>query len=146
MKLFQRVNSHPVHILDKYNNLSPSSFIPFCSFGGDMESVGTNIKEIDIPVCNIFQAVIRNDQLCYEADLNKLKDDNDIKVFKQLQLGLVLLLDYNVERQLDLDGKKGKQKMAKKNIIRLNDELNEARIFLDTISINPCFKIYDNTH
>ena len=111
-----------------------------------METVGTTIKEIDIPVCNIFQAVIRNDQLCYEADLNKLKDDNDIKVFKQLQSGLVLLLDYNVERQLDLDGKKGKTKMTKKNIIRLNDELNEARIFLNTISINPCFKIYDNTH
>ena len=111
-----------------------------------MESVGTNIQEIDIPVCNIFQAVIRNDQMCYEADLNKLKDDNDIKVFKQLQLGLVLLLDYNVERQSDLDGKKGKTKIAKKNIIRLNDELNEARIFLDTISINPCFKIYDNSH
>ena len=37
-------------------------------------------------------------------------------------------------------------KMTKKNIIRLNDELNEARIFLDTISINPCFKIGDNTH
>ena len=67
-------SNHPVHILDEEGNFSPSSFIPFCAFGNDMKSMGREINGFDDPVCDSFEAKIRNDQLCYEVDLEKYKD------------------------------------------------------------------------
>ena len=62
--------SHPVHITtSKANQLSPSAFIPFCEFGGNMSTVGIKIDQFDVPVCNSFQSKILNDQLCYEIGL-----------------------------------------------------------------------------
>ena len=75
------------------------------------------------PVCDSFEAKIRNDQLCYEVDLEKYKDKNEIE--EQLKSGLVLLLDYNLERQSETyDPKKIQKHSSEKNV----------RIYLDTIS------------
>ena len=93
-----RVTNHPVHIIGEKGAMSPSSFIPFCSFGEDMETLGTRIEDFDIPICNSFQAKIKYDQLCYELDLQKLKNNTDIE--DQLKSGLFLVLDYNEDRQL----------------------------------------------
>ena len=98
MKDLHRVTNHPVHIIDEKGALSPSSFIPFCSFGEDMDVMGTKLKEFEIPICNSFRAKIKSDQLCYELDLQKLKNNTLIK--EQLQFGLFLVLDYNEDRQL----------------------------------------------
>ena len=102
MKDLHRVTNHPVHIDDK-GALSPSSFIPFCSFGEDMDVMGTKLKEFEIPICNSFRAKIKRDQLCYELDLQKLKNNSLIK--EQLQFGLFLVLDYNEDRQLIMKNK-----------------------------------------
>ena len=75
-------------------------------------------------VCDSFEEKIRNDQLCYEVDLEKFKNKNKIK--EQMKSGLVLLLDYNLERQSDLYNP---QKVHK----RSSDE-NEVHIYLNTIS------------
>ena len=116
-------SNHPVHILDREGNISPSSFIPFCSFGNDMKIMGRKMKGFDGPVCDSFEAKIRNDQLCYEVDLDKYKDE--IKIKEQLKSGLVLLLDYNLERQSEMYNPK-----------KLNDgsDENNVHIHLDTIS------------
>ena len=47
--------NHPVHILDADGDLSPSAFIPFCAWAGDMESLGTKAPNFSLPVCNAFQ-------------------------------------------------------------------------------------------
>ena len=67
---------HPVHIVTKNNQMSPSAFIPFCDFGGNMLQMGVKIDQFDVPVCNSFQARILNDQLCYEVDLNSFIGNN----------------------------------------------------------------------
>ena len=92
-----RVSNHPVHIVDEDGNLSPSAFIPFCEFGGNMSAMGVKIDQLDVPVCNSFKAKVLNDQLCYEVDPNLYIDRNDPK--KDLKLGLVLALDFNEDRQ-----------------------------------------------
>ena len=38
--IIQKYNNHPVHIIDMEGNLSPSAFIPFCEFGGNMSIMG----------------------------------------------------------------------------------------------------------
>ena len=116
-------SNHPVHILDREGNISPSSFIPFCSFGNDMKIMGKEIVGFNNPVCDSFEAKIRNDQLCYEVDLEKYKDKNNIK--EQLETGLVLLLDYNLERQSE---------MYNPEKVHKHSSENDVHIYLDTIS------------
>ena len=72
-------SNHPVHVLDREGNISPSSFIPFCAFGNDVKSMGQQVNGFDNPVCDSFEAKIRNDQLCYEVDLEMFKDQKRIK-------------------------------------------------------------------
>ena len=110
--------------MDREGKISPSSFIPFCSFGDDKKIMGRQAIGFNNPVCDSFEAKIRNDQLCYEVDLDKYKDDNKIK--EQLKSGLVLLLDYNLERQSEMYNPKKLNKVG-------SDE-NDVHIHLDTIS------------
>ena len=112
IKLLQQATNHPVHILTENGEYSPSSFIPFCSFGED--PVGTKVDDFDIPVCNIFRPRVRNDQLCYETDLEKMRSKDINTEKKQLKLGLVLILDYNEELQLGQYIKKNTSKLGEK--------------------------------
>ena len=86
--LLKTVSNHPVHVLNEAGNFSPSSFIPFCYFGE--EFVGDNINGFEIPVCNIFRPRNYLDQLCYETNLQDLKDTQ--KIGKQLEIGLTLVV------------------------------------------------------
>ena len=71
--------------------------IPFCSFGNDMEAMGTKVKGFNIPVCNSFKAKVIHDQLCYEVDLKDYEKKENRE--NELRDGLILLLDLNKERQ-----------------------------------------------
>ena len=111
--------NHPVHVFDKSGNLSPSAFIPMCSFGGDPE-VSKTTFDVGFPVCNSFEPVIHHDQICYEVDLNKkFKKDEDL--LRYLINGIVLVLDYNEDRQIDLNEETKDQK---------------ATLYFNTISTN----------
>ena len=118
--MFHRVSNHPVHMLEKEGTFSPSSFIPFCSFGDDMNIMGKKLNGFHDSVCDSFEAKIRNDELCYEVDLEKYRDESKIK--EQLESGLVLVLDYNLERQSKMYNPK-----------KVNSSEN-VHIYLDTIS------------
>ena len=126
----QIVTNHPVHIVNKTGGLSPSAFIPFCAFGGDMKVMGTKVEGFNISVCNSFEEKILNDQLCYEVDLEKFKDKQNIN--EQLENGLILILDYNEDRQTSIDSR-GKIKVIGKNIF-LPVKEESVQIYLDTIS------------
>ena len=49
-----KMASHPVHILDDEGKKTPSAFIPFCSFGGNMEVLGKPTSNFSFPVCDVF--------------------------------------------------------------------------------------------
>lgn len=123
------MSNHPVHILNAEGKLSPSSFIPFCYFGEKF--IGVKLPEYDMPVCNIFRPRNYIDQLCFETDLQDLKDSNSQKIEKQFKMGLTLVLDYNMERQ--------SYNIIQKNVSHgLKDLYNnvddDVSIFVDTIS------------
>ena len=129
MERLKVVNNHPVHIFDKNGFLSPTAFIPFCSFGGDMKSMGKRSELYDVPVCNSFKSKIRNNQLCYEIDLEDYKDPNNIE--KQLKEGLVLVVDYNEERQMaKLIENQNDESMG----YLTSEDINSVQIHLETIS------------
>ena len=110
-------------MIDRNGSLSPSAFIPFCSFGGDFYSMGTNYSKFKVPVCNSFQATVKDEQICYEIDLEQYRNEHDL--VKKLQEGLVLYLDYNEDKQLTLEKNKG----------------SEAHVYMDTISMMVKFKL-----
>ena len=128
--LLQTVTNHPVHILNDEGNFSPSSFVPFCSFGGKF--LGKKIDGFEIPVCDIFKPRTYLDQHCYETNLQHLKDSNNQKLEKQLETGLTLVIDYNEERQ--------SYNIIQKNVSHdmkapyHNDE-SSLSVHIDTISI-----------
>ena len=123
--------NHPVHIINEKNMLSPSAFIPFCDFGGKMSAVGIKIKEFEYPVCNSFQAKILNDQLCYEIDLNRFADENNVA--DELDLGFNFIMDYNEDRQVTFEqtSDQEKEKSLARNLAA--DNKHHAYIYLNTI-------------
>ena len=68
-----------MHFISKEKKLSPSAFIPLCEFGGNMSSVGIFIDHMNVFLCNSFQAKVLNDQLCYEVDLNRISNKDNIE-------------------------------------------------------------------
>ena len=112
-------------------SVSPSAFIPFCDFGGNMTSVGIKIDQFEAPVCNSFQAKLRNDQLCYEVDLNRFSNKDNIQ--NELDLGFNFLMDYNEDRQVTFKNKILSTKQKEISMSR-NAQLNhDFYIYFNTI-------------
>ena len=128
--MMQRDNNHPVHIIDEEGNLSKSAFIPFCEFAGNLSIMGVKIDEFQYPVCNSFKPRVMNDELCYEVDLNKYKDSDDME--QKLKVGLVFFMDYNEDRQVLLNESMNKEESFV-DVMEGNHGKN-ALIYLDTIS------------
>ena len=92
------ITNHPVHIVDLKGKISPSAFIPFCQFGlTEISSIGLNIDQFSIPVCNIFRETILVDQLCYQADIKDYLLEPNSEDFKT---GFTFLVDNNLDRQI----------------------------------------------
>ena len=133
-----KATNHPVHVLDSKGELSASSFIPFCEFGGNMSLLGVKAEQFQSPVCNSFKEKIVQDQLCYEMNINDFSNstkEEEKNKSELLKSGLILLLDYNEDRQI------GNQE-AEASVLddslesRLGKAKEEsAQIYLDTIGI-----------
>ena len=60
-------------------------FCSFCSFGDEL--IGSDIDGFDMKVCDIFKPKLFYDQLCYDTDLQEIKDRNSVNMMNQLELG-----------------------------------------------------------
>ena len=126
---------HPVHIVDKNKKLSPSAFIPFCEFGGNISAMGEKIDQFDVPVCNSFEAKIIDDQLCYEVDLNRFSNMNNIE--KELNAGFAFIMDYNEDRHIEFkEFSENNTDMSFVSRIDKSDDNLHAFLYLNTIGIN----------
>ena len=112
----QTKSYHPIHIYDKEGKVSPSAFIPFCAVGRSKSAVGQIMDAYELPLCNKFEAKIQSGQLCYEIDLDKYKNKNNLA--DDLKSGFVFLMDYNEDRQVTLQE---------------DDEIIENDLFVDKI-------------
>ena len=121
----RRIVNHPPHILDVNDGtLSPSSFIPFCSFAGNWNVTGEYTDMFSVPVCNIFKETMVEGHLCYKADLDRFKDE--VEREKIVSEGFVFLMDYNEDRMVTVGG-----------IDKEKDEGNkDATILVETVGKN----------
>ena len=94
--------------------------------------MGKKIDQFNVPVCNVFQAIILNDQLCYEVDLCRFSDKDNIE--KELQSGFAFMMDYNEDRQVTLhqEDKEPKESSLVSNVV-WSDDKEHAHIYLDTL-------------
>ena len=77
-------------------------------------------------------ATVHNDQLCYEVDLEKLK--NPVILHVQLKLGLVFFMDYNEDKQVRFENSsKGEATLSMGQAIDVSNENENAIIYLNTI-------------
>ena len=97
-----------------------------------MSATGTKIDQFAVPVCNSFQAKVLNDQLCYEVDLNKLSNKNNLD--REQKSGFSFIMDYNEDRQVtfEKDHVKVDDGSFANQIMEL-DDTERAFIYLDTI-------------
>ena len=80
-----------------------------------------------------FEAKLLNDQICYEVDLDKYSNKNNIK--SELEIGFNFIMDYNEDRQVTF------QRNYSKKIDGVNwadsivesDQLQHAVIYVETI-------------
>ena len=99
-----------------------------------MSAMGVKIDQFVVPVCNSFQAKIMNDQLCYEVDLNKFSDKNNIR--NELKLGLNFLMDYNEDRQVTFEQNISRKELGLANNLVASDQDQHASVYLDSIGRN----------
>ena len=132
--MFIVVSNHPVHIVSGNGQILPSALIPFCEFGENMHKMGLKVPKFDIPVCNSFKAMILNDQLCYEVDLNRFSHKEEIE--RELKSGFAFILDYNEDRQVSINEEYSIVLKNKSLVDRSGRNVNqEALLYLNTIGI-----------
>jgi hypothetical protein len=138
----QSISNHPVHIVDSQGNMSPSSFIPFCEFGGNIKVLGEDIPQLDYPVCNKFKPKIRNGQLCYQVDVNEFKDQ--ILDTKDIKRGLTFAMDYNSEKMIKESSEKMIDISVKgfyKKQRTASDKAEKATIYVETLGRMHYFEL-----
>ena len=136
------VNTNPPHILTNSGHQMPSAFIPFCSYGTNMEILGEFVENLTFPVCNKFTPSILDGQLCYELDIASVVKGS-LSSEKGRQAGLMMILDYNLERQVvparervtRTEGGNGRETSMNLEIVP-EAEQAAAKIYLHTLARN----------
>ena len=91
------ISNHPPHIMvEGHQDVSPSAFIPFCSFGGNRSVMGRFYDKFNTFVCDKFRPAYLDGQLCYQVDVNEQK--NKVDGNKMEYHGIEFMLDYNFDR------------------------------------------------
>ena len=105
-----------------------------------MSAMGTKIDEFDVPVCTSFQAKVLNDQLCYEVDLNKLSNKNNLN--RELKTGFTFIMDYNEDRQVTFNHNfsRGEDLSLTGNVVE-SDKDQHAVIYLNTVGKSTIRKL-----
>ena len=124
--------NHPVHVMSGNTKLSPSAFIPFCEFGQDMKKVSLDIDNFRTPFCNIFTRRIVNKQLCFEVDLEEIR--NKTYSSNDLSSGFAFFIDLNEDREINKsDGRNNVNGDHRSFVERIKGRQSEVTIHLNTI-------------
>ena len=125
--------NHPVHISDRH---TISAFIPFCSFGSNVDLIRKKLTHFQVPVCSIFRKKIFSGQVCYEADLNQFKNKIDWKT--ALKKGFSFIIDtndeYDVKNLFQRQASKRLENDLDFNSFKETENNNKFAVMLKTIS------------
>ena len=103
-----------------------------------MSVMGSKVENFDVPVCNSFQATMLNDQLCYEVDPNEFITFQNIE--NDLKTGLVLLIDYNEDRQVIFED--STDTSANNLVGKFEKALNDKKMMIYLSTIGMYIKVF----
>ena len=130
---FEELINHPAHISDR-NTIS--AFIPFCSFGFNVDLIGEKLSNFQVPVCSLFRKKIFSGQVCYEADLNQFKNKIDWK--KALMKGFSFIIDtndeYDVKNLFQRKSPRRSENNFELDIFKETEDDHKFAVMLKTIS------------
>ena len=96
-----------------------------------MSAMGVRNGHFNVTICNSFQTKIINDQLCYEVDLNRFSNNDNIE--QELKVGFIFFMDYNEDRQtFDPDNRTEEHKSFASRLVK-SDDKKHASIIINTI-------------
>ena len=126
---------NPAHIIDINGAFTASSFIPFCALAGNMEILGQKVENFKLPVCSKFKPKYLFGHLCYQLDVNDVK--NQVKVTNGVHGGITFALDYNEDRRIgDRNEQEAKLKSDQKGLggyETITDSRFKAKIYIECI-------------
>ena len=122
--------SHPPHLTSDWS----SAFIPFCAYKTDLNvsQKSLALEGTDFPLCSSFLPTILEGQLCYKLSLNKTSGQGK-------KNELMLLLDYNEDRSLQILTNKKKDAKTPNDTINFDTTIeknqgSEAKVQINTLS------------
>ena len=104
-----------------------------------MSVMGTTIPQFELPVCNKFEPHVLDDRLCYQVDVNKIKDQVE-DPGKAMKIGLIFALDYNKDRMLAEESTDEKSGLAH-NLYDLYNKHDQEKHDKATIHIETLGKV-----
>ena len=120
---------HPPHLVDVSGAQTPAALIPFCAYQSDMSVFGSKIQDLPVPVCNSFQPVLLEGQLCYSLNFTLLGAYTSNSGKKG---GLVILVDQGAK-----DDDYTEEETLSVKSLSLEDSGNSessVRIYLNTLA------------
>jgi hypothetical protein len=128
------VSKHPVHVTDQAGVMSPSSLIPFCSFGTDLLQLGNYTGNFTFPTCTSFRPTVEQNKLCYILDGSRLQAGGQGE-----GKGLLLIIDTNKERSIEIpEDREAETRKIKVEFLNMGsvplDVRSLARIHVGTLS------------
>ena len=91
-----------------------------------------------LPVCNIFNEVLLDGQVCYQADLTNDKIRDMVDKRKIATDGFVMLLDYNENRMVEL-GDLGRRGGGDTTLLGKREIDNDVMLYVETVGKNYNF-------
>ena len=97
-----------------------------------MAVTGSFTDLFNVSVCNIFKETMLDGQLCYQADLDRIRDQVDEKMM--VTEGFVFLLDYNEDRNVKEND--DDKRMEGSTLLCKKEEHDDALIYVETVGKN----------
>ena len=97
-----------------------------------MAVTGSFTDLFNVSVCNIFKETMLDGQLCYQADLDRIRDQVDEKMM--VTEGFVFLLDYNEDRNVKEND--DEERMEGSTLLCKKEEHDDALIYVETVGKN----------
>ena len=99
--------------------------------------MGEKIDLFDWPVCNKFRPKMLEGQLCYQVDLNEVKDQVDVQ--KAIKHGMIVMMDDNEDKMITENHDEVNDPLANnvhshpKLIMRKKEKTFAAKIYIETL-------------
>ncbi len=127
----REVSAHPPHLLDSQGRLTPAALIPFCAYRGNLTTTGKFIDGLSFPVCNKFQTITLEGQLCYSLNISSILPPTTKKTKSGISKGIFLAIDLDNDQ-----GSYDNRDLDKNENLQEDDsnDLNMMSIHINTMS------------